>query len=201
MAAAERGNVHCSDSVAKRNDELASGSFPGAPSTSGAGAPDRRFVMVRFAGLPYAAAVFIVLLGIPTSSLAQEPLAPRGDVVEAERQAPPALSAAPAVAIRSAERRPSALLPLYTSFVTLQVLDIHSTRYALDRGAVEGNPIVRGVTGSTSAMAAVKAAGTAGVIFISEKMRTKNKAAAIGLMIGTNSMMAWVVQHNYRVAR
>ena len=157
--------------------------------------------MVRFAGLPCTAAVLIVLLGIPTSSLAQEPLAPRGDVVEAERQAPPALSAAPAVATRSAERRPSALLPLYTSFVTLQVLDIHSTRYALDGGAVERNPIVKGMTGSTSAMAAVKAAGTAGVIFISEKLRTKHKAAAIGLMIGTNSMMAWVVQHNYRVAR
>jgi hypothetical protein len=50
-------------------------------------------------------------------------------------------------------------------------------------------------------MAAVKAAGTAGVIFFNEKLRTKNKAAAVGLMIATNSMMAWVVQHNYRSVR
>jgi hypothetical protein len=50
-------------------------------------------------------------------------------------------------------------------------------------------------------MSALKAAGTAGVIFVSEKLRTRNKAAAIGLMIATNSAMAWVVQHNYRVNR
>ena len=78
---------------------------------------------------------------------------------------------------------------------------MHSTRYALDRGAVEGNPAIKGVTGTTAGMAAVKAAGTAGVIFVSEKLRTKNKAAAIGLMIASNSMMSWVVQHNYRAVR
>jgi threonine/homoserine efflux transporter RhtA len=49
------------------------------------------------------------------------------------------------------------------------------------------------------AMSAVKAAGAAGVIFLSEKLRTRNKAAAIGLMIAANSAMAWVVQHNYRL--
>lgn len=168
---------------------------------SGAGAPGRRFVMVRFAGLPCIAAALVVLLGVPTSSRAQELLAPSGDGVEASEQAPTPVSAAPAIAVRSAERRPAALLPLYASFVTLQVLDIHSTRYALDRGAVEGNPAVKGLTGSTAGMAAVKAAGTAGVIFVSEKLRTKNKAAAIGLMIASNSMMTWVVQHNYRAVR
>jgi hypothetical protein len=47
-------------------------------------------------------------------------------------------------------------------------------------------------------MAAVKAAGTAGVIFFNERLRMKNKAAAVGLMIATNSVMGWVVQHNYR---
>jgi len=93
------------------------------------------------------------------------------------------------------------LLPLYASFVTLQVLDLHSTRYALDRGAVEGNPLVKGLTGTTTGMAAVKAAGTVGVIFATEKLRTKNRAAAIVLMAATNSIMIWVVQHNYGVVR
>ena len=157
--------------------------------------------MVRFAGLPCVAAALVVLIGVPTSSLAQERLTPRGDGVEAEAQAPAPVSAPPAITVRSAERRPAALLPLYASFVTLQVLDIHSTRYALDRGAVEGNPLVKGLTGTTTGMAAVKAAGTVGVIFATEKLRTKNRAAAIVLMAATNSIMIWVVQHNYGVVR
>ena len=153
--------------------------------------------MVRFAGLP-CVLVTLALLGVSTSARAQELLASTGEGVAATDQV--AIPAAPAIA-GSANRRPAALLPLYASFVTLQVLDIHSTRYALDRGAVEGNPAVKGLTGSTAGMAAVKAAGTAGVIFVSEKLRTKNKAAAIGLMIASNSMMTWVVQHNYRAVR
>src|SRR5206468_12979916 len=142
-----------------------------------------------------------VLLGVPTSSQPQELVASSGDSVEANGQARKPVPAAAATLSRSAERRPAALLPLYASFVTLQVLDMHSTRYALDRGAVEGNPAVKGLTGTTVGMAAVKAAGTAGVIFVNEKLRTRNKAAAVGLMIATNSMMAWVVQHNYRCVR
>jgi len=73
--------------------------------------------------------------------------------------------------------------------------------YALDRGAVEGNPVVKGLAGSTVGMAAMKAAGTAGVILFNERLRTRNKAAAVGLMIATNSMLGWVVQHNYRCVR
>jgi hypothetical protein len=149
--------------------------------------------MVRFAGLPFVAAVLVVLVGVPTRSQAQERLTTDSDVVNAVQV--PTQSA-----VRSTEKRPAALLPLCASFATLQVLDIHSTRYGLEHGAVEGNRVMKGVTGTTTGMAAVKAAGTAGVIFISEKLRTKNKAVAIGLMIGTNSMMAWVVQHNYRGA-
>jgi hypothetical protein len=157
--------------------------------------------MVRFAGRPCAAAALVVLLGVPTSSRAQELLAPRGDSVEANGPAPTPVPPAAATPVRLAEQRSAALLPLYASFVVLQVLDMHSTRYALDRGAVEGNPAVKGLTGTTVGMAAVKAAGTAGVIFVNEKLRTKNKAAAVGMMIATNSMMAWVVQHNYRCVR
>ena len=85
--------------------------------------------------------------------------------------------------------------------LALQILDVHSTHDALSRGGVEANPALAGFADNTVAMAAVKAAGTAGVIFVSEKLRTKNKAAAIGLMIAANSAMAMVVQHNYRIAR
>jgi len=156
--------------------------------------------MVRFVRLPSIAAALVVLFGFPTVSRAQELLLPSDDAVMAVEQAPPPIPAPPSIAARSAER-PAVLLPLYASFITLQVLDIHSTQYALGRGAVEGNPMVKGVTSSTAAMVAVKAAGTAGVIFASEKLRAKNKAAAIGLMVATNSAMIWVVQHNYGVVR
>jgi hypothetical protein len=156
--------------------------------------------MVRVTGLRCAAAALVVLLGVPTASRAQELPAPSSDGAVATRQVPTPAPAA-AATLRPGERRPAALFPLYASFVTLQVLDMHSTRYALDRGAVERNPAINGLTGTTVGMAAVKAAGTAGVIFFSEKLRTNNKAAAVGMMIATNSMMAWVVQHNYRSVR
>jgi hypothetical protein len=99
------------------------------------------------------------------------------------------------------ERRPAALLPLYASLITLQTLDIHSTRYALTHGAVEANPLMKGVVTNEIGLVAVKAAGTAGVILATEGIRRRNKTAAVVLMIATNSAMAWVVQHNYRAVR
>jgi hypothetical protein len=39
------------------------------------------------------------------------------------------------------------------------------------------------------------------VIVASEKMWKKNRTAAVIFMVATNSAMAWVVQHNSRVAR
>jgi hypothetical protein len=99
------------------------------------------------------------------------------------------------------ERRPTVLVPLYVSFATLQVLDMHSTADALGRGASEANPIVRSFATNPFAMAAVKAAGTAGVILASEQLWKKNKPAAIVFMVASNAAMSWVVQHNYRTAR
>jgi hypothetical protein len=92
-------------------------------------------------------------------------------------------------------------VPLYVSFSTLQVLDTHSTSRALSRGAAEANPLMKGIARSEIGMAAVKAAGTAGVIYASEKMWKKNKKAAVIFMVATNAAMAWVVQHNYRAGR
>jgi len=167
---------------------------------SGAGAPGRRFVMMRFAGLPCAVLSIGLLVGMPARAAAQEQIAISGDAI-ADAARAVHVSPDASTAARSAERRPPALVPLYASFVTLQILDIHSTHYALEHGAIEANPAVKGFAGNTVGIAAVKAAGTAGVIFISEKLRTKNKAAAIGLMIASNSAMTWVVQHNYRAVR
>jgi hypothetical protein len=137
--------------------------------------------MVRFAGLP-AAFVLLCSFAVPAPIAAQVASAP----------SPP----------RSAvEHRPAALVPLYASFVTLQVLDVHSTSSALGRGAVEGNPLMKGLAANEVGLLAIKAAGSAGVILASERMWKRNKAAAVIFMIVSNSAMGWVVQHNYRAAR
>ncbi|HSC28714.1 MAG TPA: DUF5658 family protein [Vicinamibacterales bacterium] len=95
-------------------------------------------------------------------------------------------------------RRPSSLVPLYVSFAALQALDVHSTRRAIERGGVEANPVMKGLAGNSAGLLAVKAAGTAGVIYVSEKMWKKNRTAAVIFMVAANSAMTWVVQHNYR---
>jgi hypothetical protein len=99
------------------------------------------------------------------------------------------------------ERRPVALWPLYVSFGALQALDVHSTAGALGRGGVEMNPLVRPFAGSEVGVIALKAAGTAGVFYASERLWKKNKTAAVVFMVTANVAMGWVVQHNYRVAR
>ena len=93
------------------------------------------------------------------------------------------------------------MLPLYMTFAALQVLDTHSTTKALGRGAVETNPLVRPFADNELGLIAVKAAGSAGVIYASEQLWKKNKTAAIAFMVATNAAMTWVVQHNYRAAR
>jgi hypothetical protein len=157
--------------------------------------------MVRFAR-PLALSALVLILGSSTQAAAQDLAPDTTDTISAavarasaaQTYVPPTTTAAP-------ERRPAALIPLYASFAALQVLDLRSTAYALERGAVESNPAMKGFVDNTAAMSALKAAGTAGLIFASEKLRTKNKAAALGLMIGSNLAMTWVVQHNYRAAR
>jgi uncharacterized protein DUF5658 len=164
--------------------------------------------MVRFACLRIAFVLLICAAGSAGRLSAQElERATLGDGAVA-----PVAEAAPLAALaasspntaevgRARERRPDALVPLYVSFSALQVLDIHSTTRAIDRGAVEANPVVRGVVGNQAGLVALKAAGTAGLIYASEKMWKRNRTASIIFMVAANSAMAWVVQNNYRAVR
>jgi hypothetical protein len=97
--------------------------------------------------------------------------------------------------------RPVMLAPLYTSYVALQALDVHSTRRALSRGAVEANPLMKGVSGNAGLLIALKCAATAGTILGAERLSKKHRLASVLLMVGANSAMAYVVSHNYRVVR
>lgn len=111
-----------------------------------------------------------------------------------------AASAASAVsAAPTAPARSHVLTSLYVSYVGLQALDVHSTSRALASGGREANPALRGIAGSPGALIAVKAATTAGTLWVSEQLRKKHPAAAIGLMAALNSVMAVVVSHNYSV--
>jgi len=164
--------------------------------------------MVRFACLRIALALLICAAGVAGRLSAQElEHATLGGAVVATPAAPTPL-AAPAPSSpdtaeigRARERRPDPLVPMYASFCALQVLDIHSTWRAVDRGAVEANPVLRGVVGNQVGLVALKAAGTAGLMYASEKMWKKNRTASIIFMVAANSAMAWVVQNNYRAVR
>jgi hypothetical protein len=93
------------------------------------------------------------------------------------------------------------LLPLYVSAAALQMMDVHSTKRAMAAGHAEGNPLMSGIASNTTAFVAVKAATATGVILLSEKLRKRNRAAALGLMVAVNAATAAIVAHNYRLAR
>ena len=99
-------------------------------------------------------------------------------------------------------RRPSALVPLYASLIGLQVLDIHSTKRAMNTGTTgEGNPLMRPFVENDAAFIAVKATTTAGTIFVTEKLRKTHPKAAVVLAASLNVVMAAVVARNYQLSR
>ena len=158
--------------------------------------------MERFARPSFAAVVLFAGLGLASRADAQTVGALPPDVtVDAAAPAflmpPLPVLSEPAAAVR----RPAGLVPLYVSFAGLQLVDAHSTSRALDRGAVEANPLMKGFAGNPASLMAVKAAGAAVAIYASEQMWKTNRTAAIVFMIATNSAMAWVAQHNYRAVR
>jgi hypothetical protein len=57
------------------------------------------------------------------------------------------------------------------------------------------------VAGTKAPFLAVKAIGTAATIAISERLRKKNRVAAVVLMASANVGMTWVAEHNYRTVR
>jgi hypothetical protein len=131
---------------------------------------------------------------LPTLCQAQESslIAPADELADARQ---PATS-------RSPEAAPAkglgVLLPLYASFAGLQVLDAHSTTRALQNGGVEGNPLVRNLASQPVTLVALKAGVTASTILLTERLRKKNRAGAIALMVALDSVYSMVVVHNYR---
>jgi len=95
--------------------------------------------------------------------------------------------------------RPTALLPLYASFIGLQVADIGTTLHALGNGAVEANPALGGIAGNPAALVATKAGMTAATLYLNERLWKKHRVAALALMIALNAGYAAIVAHNASV--
>lgn len=91
------------------------------------------------------------------------------------------------------------LVPLYASFLALQALDVHSTLRALDRGAAEANPMLAPFTDHPAAFVALKAGTTAGILYMTERVRRHSPFAAIVMMAAFNSVYATVVANNYQI--
>jgi Domain of unknown function (DUF5658) len=94
--------------------------------------------------------------------------------------------------------RPKALTPLCIVYGALQTLDVHSTLRALDAGAREGNPIFAPMLpGSPGVLIASKAATSAGMFLLTDRLRRQHPRAAVWTMIVLDSAYATVVANNY----
>ena len=76
----------------------------------------------------------------------------------------------PPARIDASQTRPGALPSLYVSLAGLQAYAAYSTLTALKGGAIEANPMVRGVTGSPATFIVVKGAATMASIFAAERL-------------------------------
>lgn len=126
------------------------------------------------------------------------------DAVTRDRVEAPARDAQPAPVqpwgLRSG--RPAALPVLYVGYGALQTMDLWQTASLVRSGAREKNPVMAGVTGSTAAMIAVKAATTAGTFYFVERMwKNDHRVAAVLTMAAITGASAAVVAHNARQAR
>jgi hypothetical protein len=130
---------------------------------------------------------------LPVTDLAAEVVA----ATAIETAALPVLPVRVPAAVHSSSH---ALPLLYTGMIAVQALDIVSTHQALSRpGTYEANPIF-GSAGSLSSQIAMKAAATAGIIVLCERVKKTNRIAAIVTMVALNSMYATVAAHNFSIA-
>jgi hypothetical protein len=90
---------------------------------------------------------------------------------------------------------------LMISTIVVQALDVHSTYQALGAGAVEANPVMAPLAGNRAAFVATKAAVTTATVLAAHHLARRNKVAAIVALVAINSAYAFVIDHNYRVAR
>ena len=148
-----------------------------------------------------------VFLGTMPALAAEKDSADKNDAIAADRGEATADAAAEAPALATPNpawtglaRRPSILTALYGGSAALQAFDAFSTLKALKGGAVEANPLMKGVVGNPGVFIGIKAGVTAASIMAAEQMwRNHHRVAAIVTMAATNGFMAAVAAHNASV--
>ena len=94
-----------------------------------------------------------------------------------------------------------AMLPLYSGFAALQVLDVQSTTRAIAHGATEQNAMLGGMSNHAAALTLLKSVTVASTVYAMEHVRKKNRLAAVVTMVALDSVYAAIVVHNYRAVR
>jgi Domain of unknown function (DUF5658) len=95
----------------------------------------------------------------------------------------------------------ASLVTLSVASAALQGLDAYTTLAALNRGAQEANPMMRGLVRNPAVFIAVKSSMTAATIFAAQRLWPRNKVAAVAVLAVSNGVMATVVAHNVSVLR
>lgn len=113
----------------------------------------------------------------------------------------PIRTAAQTVQIPSVSERSTMLPALYVGYGTLQAFDLYTTSQALKVGAREKNPVLAPVARNLVVMSVIKAASTASVIYFTERVRKRNRTAAVVLMVALNGTVAVLAVRNARTAR
>jgi Domain of unknown function (DUF5658) len=93
------------------------------------------------------------------------------------------------------------LVSLSVAAAALQGLDAYTTLVALNRGAQEANPMMRGTAGNPAVFIAVKSSMTAATIYAAHRLWPRNKTAAVAVLAISNGLLATVVAHNVSVLR
>ena len=137
---------------------------------------------------------------IPISLLSAESVA-RMAVESAdttESTFPPAVTVKASPMVTKAESGGKTLALLQAGMVALQAMDVVSTRQALNRpGAYEANGAMSNGLGTT---VAIKAAATASIIVLTNRIAKTNRVAAVVTMVALNSAYATIAAHNLAIA-
>jgi hypothetical protein len=89
---------------------------------------------------------------------------------------------------------------VYVSTALMHVLDVDSTLKAMKRGAIESNPLMKGVVKNRAAFIATKAAIATASIYATSRMAKNNKLHAIIASTAINSAYLMIVKNNYSIA-
>jgi hypothetical protein len=111
------------------------------------------------------------------------------------------IAAPPPVVITRKLADPAFMRAMYASFSALQAADIATTLGAIDRGAREGNPLLRSSVESPSRFIAIKTASTVATVYGVEQLRKRNPMVAGVTLIAINATLAAVAVSNANVAR